>query len=108
MCNLSDGERHAISDVCDSWLMTVIEISGGIRNIPEEKRKYIKDIQNICVDEYFKFLENNNSTSVLPNFWRFWKTIHPEFYDFESFMPYNADQEKAINAVKRAIERFDL
>ena len=34
------------------------------------------------------------STSI-PEFWRFWKIKHPEFYDFESYMIYNPDPEKA-------------
>ncbi len=108
MRNLSDGERHAISDMCDSWLMTIIEITGGISNIPMEKKHYFRDIQSICVSEFNKYLKNNELSTSIPEFWRFWKTKHPEFYDFESYMIYNPDPEKARKAVERAVERFAL
>lgn len=106
MRNLSDGERHAINDICDSWVMTIIEISGGIGNIPTEKKHYIRDIQNICISEFNNYLKNNDSKTIVPDFWHFWKIEHPEFYNFESFSIYNPDPEKAKQAVKRAMERF--
>lgn len=106
MLNLSNGERHAISDMCDSWLMTIIEIAGGISNIPMEKKHYLRDIQSICVSEFNKYLKSNELNTSNPDFWNSWKSKHPEFYDFESYMNYNPDSEKARKAVERAIERF--
>lgn len=106
MRNLNDGEKHAICDMCDSWLMTILEISGGISNIPMEKKLYFREIQSICVSEFYKYLENNEINPSMPDFWHFWETNHPEFYDFESYMIYNPDPEKARKAVKRAEEHF--
>lgn len=104
---MNAGVEHSINEMCNAWLMLVLKIAGGMRNIPKEKMEKVWELADSCTAYYLETIGHSKSNNMSA-FWKEWSKICPEFFCFDQYTQFNPDKGMANDALRKANDYFGI
>lgn len=105
--NFHSDDRTA-SEIGNMYLSSILEIAGGIKNIPNEEMSKIYNFLDIISVEYKKISESENNNLAKEELWFCLKKEYNEFFQFERYIQYNEKTTIAKEGCKNAYIRFRI